>query len=184
MRAAIGERQSPVASGTAFTTVERYVEPPFNDAEKWVLIVCTRQHPAIPLDDTSPHSYDREHDLRLQGDLKDVWISALQFVFVALSGPRSYALDSNYFVTYTYRPTVLVDTLPLRLCFTLQWIIVNHSKCILVYDHIATLTEEIIFIWYRPKALSAMLFLLNRYIALLGTIYALLINFLPVSEEV
>jgi len=50
----------------------------------------------------------------------------------------------------------------------------------------ATFTEEIIFIWYRPKALSAMLFLLNRYVALFGNIYALLINFpgLPVSEEV
>lgn len=57
------------------------------------------------------------------------------------------------------------------------------ASSILVYDHIATLTEEITFIWYRPKALSAMLFLLNRYVALLGNIYALLINFLPVPEE-
>ncbi|KAG2138794.1 hypothetical protein BD769DRAFT_1384555 [Suillus cothurnatus] len=31
----------------------------------------------------------------------------------------------------------------------------KHGRCILVYDHMATLTEEIIFIWHRPKALSA-----------------------------
>ncbi|KAG2110614.1 uncharacterized protein F5147DRAFT_651793 [Suillus discolor] len=43
--------------------------------------------------------------------------------------------------------------------------------------------EEITFIWYRPKALSAMLFLLNRYVALLGNVYGLLINFVPVPEE-
>jgi hypothetical protein len=59
------------------------------------------------------------------------------------------------------------------------------ASSILVYDHMATLTEEIIFIWHRPKALSAMLFLLNRYVALFGNIYALLISFpgLPASEE-
>ncbi|KAG1731614.1 uncharacterized protein EDB91DRAFT_1153633 [Suillus paluster] len=47
----------------------------------------------------------------------------------------------------------------------------------------ATLTEEIAFIWCRPKALSAMLFLVNRYVALLGNICALVIDFLPMSDE-
>ncbi|KIK36896.1 hypothetical protein CY34DRAFT_93647, partial [Suillus luteus UH-Slu-Lm8-n1] len=50
---------------------------------------------------------------------------------------------------------------------------------ILVYDHMMTLPEEVIFIWRRPKALSAKLFLVNRYIALLGNIFALCIDFLP-----
>lgn len=57
------------------------------------------------------------------------------------------------------------------------------ATSILVYDHAATLTEEITFIWYRPKAPSAMLFLLNRYVALLANMYGLLINFLPVPKE-
>ncbi|KAG1809957.1 uncharacterized protein HD556DRAFT_1316932 [Suillus plorans] len=52
---------------------------------------------------------------------------------------------------------------------------------ILIYDHMATLTEEIVFIWCRPKALSSALFLLNRYIALLGNIYASIDYLLPAS---
>ncbi|KAG1732274.1 hypothetical protein EDB19DRAFT_1290395 [Suillus lakei] len=55
---------------------------------------------------------------------------------------------------------------------------------ILLYDHMATLTEEIDFIWCRPKALSAVLFLLNRYVALFGNIYGLVGVFLPYSVEV
>ncbi|KAG2160217.1 uncharacterized protein EDB93DRAFT_1114116 [Suillus bovinus] len=55
---------------------------------------------------------------------------------------------------------------------------------ILIYDHMATLTEEIVFIWCRPKALSSALFLLNRYVALLANAYALIGNFLPASAEV
>ncbi|KAG1720378.1 hypothetical protein EDB19DRAFT_574986 [Suillus lakei] len=46
-----------------------------------------------------------------------------------------------------------------------------------------TLPEEIIFIWRRPKALSAILFLLNRYVALLGNICGLVLDFVPVSDE-
>ncbi|KAG1825449.1 uncharacterized protein BJ212DRAFT_1314099 [Suillus subaureus] len=55
---------------------------------------------------------------------------------------------------------------------------------ILIYDHMATLTEEISCIWCRPKMLSAVLFLLNRYVALLGNVYGLIGYFLPVSLEV
>ncbi|KAG1811820.1 uncharacterized protein BJ212DRAFT_1373352, partial [Suillus subaureus] len=58
------------------------------------------------------------------------------------------------------------------------------ANCILIYDYIATLPEEIAFIWCRPKALSAMLFLVNRYVALLGNIFGLLSDFLPISNEV
>jgi hypothetical protein len=47
-----------------------------------------------------------------------------------------------------------------------------------------TLPEEIAFIWRRPKALSAILFLLNRYVALLSNICGLVMDFLPVSDEV
>ncbi|KAG2035087.1 hypothetical protein BDR03DRAFT_541633 [Suillus americanus] len=57
------------------------------------------------------------------------------------------------------------------------------ANCILIYDHIATLPEEIAFIWCRPKALSAMLFLVNRYVALLGNIFGLFSEFLPVSNK-
>ncbi|KAG2068129.1 hypothetical protein BDR04DRAFT_1103797 [Suillus decipiens] len=46
-----------------------------------------------------------------------------------------------------------------------------------------TLPEEIAFIWRRPKALSAILFLLNRYVALLSNICSLVMYFAPVSDE-
>ncbi|KAG1766342.1 hypothetical protein EV702DRAFT_795169 [Suillus placidus] len=72
-------------------------------------------------------------------------------------------------------------TEPQQLWMHLYAVLVANS--ILIYDHIATLPEEIIFIWRRPKALSAMLFLANRYIALLGNIFALCIDFLPMSDE-
>ncbi|KAG2050154.1 hypothetical protein BDR06DRAFT_960476 [Suillus hirtellus] len=52
---------------------------------------------------------------------------------------------------------------------------------ILMYDHVATLTEEIVFIWCRPKALSSALFLLNRYVAVLGNIYVFVDYLLPAS---
>jgi hypothetical protein len=45
-----------------------------------------------------------------------------------------------------------------------------------------TLPEEIAFIWRRPKALSAMLFLLNRYLALLFNISNLVLSFVPLSS--
>ncbi|KAG2362082.1 hypothetical protein BDR07DRAFT_1074789 [Suillus spraguei] len=57
------------------------------------------------------------------------------------------------------------------------------ANSILVYDHIVTLQKEITFIWRRPKALSATLFLLNRYVALLGNVISLCIAFLPISDE-
>jgi hypothetical protein len=48
-----------------------------------------------------------------------------------------------------------------------------------------TLPEEIAFIWCHPKMLSAMFFLVNRYIALIANIFGLFIDFLPaVSAEV
>ncbi|KAG2068540.1 hypothetical protein BDR04DRAFT_1103215 [Suillus decipiens] len=55
--------------------------------------------------------------------------------------------------------------------------------CILIYDHISTLPEEIAFIWYRPKTLSAMLFFVNRYVALLSNISHMLGDFLPISNQ-
>ncbi|KAG2755246.1 hypothetical protein P692DRAFT_201851247 [Suillus brevipes Sb2] len=58
------------------------------------------------------------------------------------------------------------------------------GNSILMYDHVMTLSEEITFIWRRPKALSAMLFVLNRYLALLGMIYSLLMQPFLVSDEV
>ncbi|KAG1859593.1 hypothetical protein DFJ58DRAFT_780344 [Suillus subalutaceus] len=58
------------------------------------------------------------------------------------------------------------------------------GNTILIYDHMTTLPEEIAFIWCRPKALSAVLFLLNRYVALFANICGLVMDFLPVSDEV
>ncbi|KAG0702187.1 hypothetical protein DFH29DRAFT_512182 [Suillus ampliporus] len=54
---------------------------------------------------------------------------------------------------------------------------------ILIYDHMVTLPEEVAFIWCRPKTLPAVLFLINRYVALLGNICALVLDFLLVSDE-
>ncbi|KAG1790695.1 uncharacterized protein HD556DRAFT_1445977 [Suillus plorans] len=47
----------------------------------------------------------------------------------------------------------------------------------------ATLPEEIMLIWCRPKATSAVLFLINRYLAVLGGVVVLISNFLPVSPK-
>ncbi|KAG1729519.1 uncharacterized protein EDB91DRAFT_1159446 [Suillus paluster] len=57
------------------------------------------------------------------------------------------------------------------------------ANSILIYDHIVTLPEEITFIWCRPKARSAVLFFINRYVALLGNICGLVMDFLPVSDK-
>lgn len=57
------------------------------------------------------------------------------------------------------------------------------GNSILIHDHMVTLQEEITFIWRRPKALSAVLFLLNRYVALLSNICGLIKDFVPVSDE-
>ncbi|KAG2140689.1 hypothetical protein DEU56DRAFT_798251, partial [Suillus clintonianus] len=46
-----------------------------------------------------------------------------------------------------------------------------------------TLPEEIAFIWRRPKTLSALLFLLNRYAALLGNIAGLVVDFQPIISD-
>jgi hypothetical protein len=48
----------------------------------------------------------------------------------------------------------------------------------------ATITDEITFIWCRPKAPSATLFLVNRYVALFGNVYMLFVYVLPASDEV
>ncbi|KAG2358143.1 hypothetical protein BDR07DRAFT_307279 [Suillus spraguei] len=57
------------------------------------------------------------------------------------------------------------------------------GNSILIYDHIATLQEEIAFIWRRPKMLSAILFLLNRYFALFCNISCLVLASVPLSDE-
>ncbi|KAG1726402.1 hypothetical protein EDB19DRAFT_1752603 [Suillus lakei] len=70
----------------------------------------------------------------------------------------------------------------LQLLFHLYAVLVANS--IMIYDHMVTLPEEIAFIWCRPKVLSAILFLVNRYVALVGNIFGLIIDFLPaVSDE-
>ncbi|KAG1815415.1 hypothetical protein EV424DRAFT_1102411 [Suillus variegatus] len=71
--------------------------------------------------------------------------------------------------------------MPIR--FKLYTILVANS--ILIYDHMATITDEITFIWCRPKALSAILFLINRYVALLSNVLMLSMYLLPImSHEV
>ncbi|KAG1860307.1 hypothetical protein DFJ58DRAFT_779243 [Suillus subalutaceus] len=62
-------------------------------------------------------------------------------------------------------------------------IVVKCSRCILIYDHMATITDEITFIWCRPRSLSAILFLTNRYFALFGNVYMLFEYVLPMSDE-
>lgn len=60
---------------------------------------------------------------------------------------------------------------------------ITHILGILIYDHMATITDEITFIWCRPKALSAILFLINRYVALLGNVYMLSVYLLPIMSH-
>ncbi|KAG1829171.1 hypothetical protein EV424DRAFT_1344418 [Suillus variegatus] len=50
------------------------------------------------------------------------------------------------------------------------------GNSILIYDHVLILPEEFTFIWRRPKGLAAMLFLLNRYLALLGIICSMVVE--------
>jgi len=57
------------------------------------------------------------------------------------------------------------------------------ANSIMVYDHMATLTDEITFIWRRPKALSAMSFLISRYLALVGNIYGLYVDFSLIPDQ-
>ncbi|KAG1881512.1 hypothetical protein C8R48DRAFT_681303 [Suillus tomentosus] len=57
------------------------------------------------------------------------------------------------------------------------------GNSILIYDHVLTLPEEFAFIWRRPKGLAAMLFLLNRYLALLGIICSMVVELFIVSDE-
>ncbi|KIK40387.1 hypothetical protein CY34DRAFT_807234 [Suillus luteus UH-Slu-Lm8-n1] len=70
-----------------------------------------------------------------------------------------------------------------QMLFCMYTIMAGNS--ILIYDHILTLPEETAFIWRRPKALPAMLFLLNRYFALFANISSLVVDFLPIiiSDE-
>ncbi|KAG2040140.1 hypothetical protein BDR03DRAFT_173732 [Suillus americanus] len=69
----------------------------------------------------------------------------------------------------------------MSMSFKLYAVLVADS--ILIYDHMETITDEITFIWFRPKSLSAILFLTNRYFALLGNVYLLFQYVLPVSDE-
>lgn len=57
------------------------------------------------------------------------------------------------------------------------------GNSILIYDHVLTLPEEFAFIWRRPKGLAAMLFLLNRYLALLGIICSMVVELFLISDE-
>ncbi|KAG1862536.1 hypothetical protein DFJ58DRAFT_775576 [Suillus subalutaceus] len=57
------------------------------------------------------------------------------------------------------------------------------GNSILIYDHVMTLPEEIALIWRRPKALFAMLFLLNRYLALFGITCSMVMQPFLVSDE-
>ncbi|KAG1754410.1 hypothetical protein EDB19DRAFT_2034903 [Suillus lakei] len=75
----------------------------------------------------------------------------------------------------------ITDSETQQMLFYMYAILVGNS--ILIYDHMVTLHEEIAFIWRRPKALSAILFLLNRYVALLGNICGLVVDFVPISDE-
>ncbi|KAG2097005.1 uncharacterized protein F5147DRAFT_715690 [Suillus discolor] len=68
-----------------------------------------------------------------------------------------------------------------QVLFNMYAILAGNS--ILIYDHMVTLPEEIDLIWRRPKTLSAMLFLLNRYAALLASISSLIVDFQPIMSD-
>ncbi|KAG1777304.1 hypothetical protein EV702DRAFT_271533 [Suillus placidus] len=76
-----------------------------------------------------------------------------------------------------------MDIIQAQQLLILSYYAILVPNTILIYDHMVTLAEEISSIWCRPKALSALLFLLNRYVALLGNVYGLIGNFLPTSVE-
>ncbi|KAF8841089.1 hypothetical protein BDN67DRAFT_967566 [Paxillus ammoniavirescens] len=57
------------------------------------------------------------------------------------------------------------------------------ATCLLAYDHIITIADEIAFIWRRPKHVSSFLFLLNRYIGLLGNAAATAVSLVSLSPK-
>ncbi|KIK75961.1 hypothetical protein PAXRUDRAFT_835510 [Paxillus rubicundulus Ve08.2h10] len=58
------------------------------------------------------------------------------------------------------------------------------ATCILAYDHIITIAEEITFVWRRPKRASSILFFLNRYLGLFGNAAAVAVSLAPLSPKV
>lgn len=77
--------------------------------------------------------------------------------------------------------TSITDSDVQQMLFCMYTVLAGNS--ILIYDYMATIQEEIVFIWRRPKALSAIFFLLNRYVALLSNICGLVMDFVPISDK-
>ncbi|KII83332.1 hypothetical protein PLICRDRAFT_450070 [Plicaturopsis crispa FD-325 SS-3] len=54
----------------------------------------------------------------------------------------------------------------------------------LYYDHLLTLSDEIAYIWTRPRSLSSILFLLNRWLGFAGNLVAAAVMFGPFPLKV
>ncbi|KAG2129330.1 hypothetical protein BD769DRAFT_678485 [Suillus cothurnatus] len=87
----------------------------------------------------------------------------------------------SYSVEFCLITMYITESEVQQMLFGVYAILAGNS--ILIYDHMVTLPEEIAFIWRRPKSLSAMLFLINRYVALLVNISSLVVDFQPVISD-
>ena len=60
----------------------------------------------------------------------------------------------------------------------------RNTTGILVYDHLITFADEVSYMWARPKHLSSMLFLMNRYLGCLSNIWQVIISLMALPPDV
>ncbi|KAI9432964.1 hypothetical protein H4582DRAFT_2082796 [Lactarius indigo] len=78
---------------------------------------------------------------------------------------RTLARKFSLFVSYDFCAATILDV---ERCATIA---------LLYYDHILTFPAEVSHIWSQPISVNTLLFLLNRYVALLGNITVPLVGF-------
>lgn len=110
-----------------------------------------------------------------------VYLSSPEFAFINVIYNTGYFPDI-IFALSSLHSLVVMDATERQQLDTHSYVIIM-ANSILMYDHMMTLAEEVAFIWRRPKALSAMSFLVNRYFALLGNIYGLFLAFMPIPNQ-
>ncbi|KAG1731121.1 hypothetical protein EDD22DRAFT_1014233 [Suillus occidentalis] len=108
-------------------------------------------------------------------------LSYPEFAFINVIYNTGYCPDIIYALS-SLHSLVVMDATERQQLDTHSYVIIM-ANSILMYDHMMTLAEEVNFIWRRPKALSAISFLVNRYFALLGNIYGLLVAFMPIPNQ-
>ncbi|KAL4068465.1 hypothetical protein V8B97DRAFT_829300 [Scleroderma yunnanense] len=58
------------------------------------------------------------------------------------------------------------------------------SVCVLIYDHLITFADEVTYIWARPKYISSVLFLVNRYLGCFSNTLQMATLFMKLPPDV